>query len=236
MQTNEAAVLDSDAVVESALAAEQESANDASDARSEAEISHVGETEAARQASGETEAARQASGDTDVAVDRSPASERRRLEEQLDALKRREAELRRALALADHPALADAVRLLEGRAYAITRVDAKLAQGLSKSEERRVETVEKKLSAARSKREELDVQIAELERERAQLGVERTESFRTERRDAMIQLIAELNAHDDAFRGAGVEVATMLPQIGEWMPEIRALAAELASRRFAPQA
>jgi len=224
MQTTEAAVLDSDAVVKSALGAEQESANDASDARSETEISHVGETEAARQASGETEAV----------VDRSPVSERRRLEEQLEALKRREAELRRALALADHPVLADAVRLLEGRAFAITRVDAKLAQGLSKSEERRVETVEKKLTAARSKREELDLQIAELERELAQLGVERTASFRAERRDAMIQLIAELNAHDDAFRAAGVEVATMLPQIGEWMPEIRALAAELASRRFAP--
>jgi hypothetical protein len=61
--------------------------------------------------------------------------DRRRLEEQLEALKRRESELRRALAIADHPELAEAIRELEGRAYAISRVEAKLAQGLTKAEE-----------------------------------------------------------------------------------------------------
>ena len=167
-------------------------------------------------------------------AEKSGVTDRRRLEEQLEALKRREGELRRALALADHPALADAVRLLEGRAYAVTRVDVKLAQGLSKSEERRVETLEKKLVGARAKRDELDLQIAELERELLHLGAERTAAFRAERRDALVQLIAELNTQDDAFRAAGVEVGVLIPQVGEWMPEIRALAAELASRRFAP--
>lgn len=182
------------------------------------------------ESAGETSAV-EASADASEA---SGANERRRLEEQLEALKRREVELRRALALADHPALADAVRLLEGRMYSVGRADAKLATGLSKSELRRVDTLEKKLSSARVRREELDQQVAELERELSQLGVERIEAFRAERRDALVQLIAELNRHDDAFRAAGVEVFALLPLLGELMPEIRALAAELASRRFAP--
>ena len=71
--------------------------------------------------------------------------DRRKLEEQLESLKRKEFELRRALTIADHPVLADAIRELEGRAYAVARAEGKLAQGLSKAEERRRDTLEKKL-------------------------------------------------------------------------------------------
>src|SRR4051812_32573929 len=110
-----------------------------------------------------------------------PRAERRRLEEQLNALKRREAELRRALAIADHPELADAVRALDGATYAVTRIEAKMAQGLSKSEEKRRETVEKKLAQAEEKRAELDSQIAEFRAELNTLGEERVRTFESER-------------------------------------------------------
>src|SRR4051812_26892018 len=54
----------------------------------------------------------------------SPQTGRKRLAEQLEALKRKEAELRRALAVADHPELAEAIRSIEGRAFALSRADA----------------------------------------------------------------------------------------------------------------
>src|SRR4051812_20300377 len=113
-----------------------------------------------------------------------PRAERRRLEEQLNALKRREAELRRALAIADHPELADAVRALDGATYSVTRIETKMAQGLSKSEEKRRETVEKKLAQAQEKRAELDTQIADFRAELSALGEERTRAFELERREA----------------------------------------------------
>src|SRR6187402_2004414 len=63
-------------------------------------------------------------------------SDRKRLAEQLHALKRKEFELRRALAAAEHPELAESIRLIEGRAFAVSRVEAKLAEGFSKAEAR----------------------------------------------------------------------------------------------------
>ncbi len=157
--------------------------------------------------------------------------DRKRLEEQLDALKRREGELRRALAIADHPELADAVRLLEGAAYAVSRVENKMAQGLSKSEEKRRETVEKKLTQAQEKRTELDAQITEFEAELRKLGEERTEAFEAERRDALIQLIASLNSHDGAFAEAGIDPSSLVPDLARLMPEVRTLAEELVQAR-----
>src|SRR5262245_33363436 len=42
----------------------------------------------------------------------SPKNDRKRLSEQLEALRRKEAELLRALAITDHPDLADAIRTI----------------------------------------------------------------------------------------------------------------------------
>ncbi len=159
--------------------------------------------------------------------------DRKRLEEQLDALKRREGELRRALAIADHPELTDAVRLLEGAAYAVSRVENKMAQGLSKSEEKRRETTGKKLAQALEKRAELDAQIAEFEAELRKLGEERTAAFEAERREAMVQLISSLNTHNDAFAAAGIDPASLVPDLARLMPEVRSLAEELVRARDA---
>lgn len=160
-----------------------------------------------------------------------PRAERRRLEEQLSALKRREAELRRALAIADHPELADAVRALDGATYAVTRVEAKMAQGLSKSEEKRRETVEKKLAQAEEKRVELDTQIAEFRAELNALGEERVKAFEAERREGLMGLIASLNTHHAAFEAAGVEPSSLVPDIARLMPEVSALAEALVQAR-----
>lgn len=158
----------------------------------------------------------------------SPAVDKRRLEEQLEALKRRELELRRAIAVADHPELADAIRLLEGRLYSLTRAEAKLSQGLSKSEERRKETLEKKVAALCEKRAELDAQIGELEGELHGLTLARTASLEKERDQALEALVATLGEHAGALSAKGLDVAVLVPEIGERMPQIRATAERLA--------
>jgi hypothetical protein len=160
-----------------------------------------------------------------------PAVDKKRLEEQLGALKRKELELRRALAIADHPELADAIRLLDGRAYALTRVEGKIALGLSKSEERRKETLDKKLAVLNEKRSELDVQIAELAAERALLVTARAEALEGERLRALHELVAVLGQHSAALAAAGLDVAELVPEIGQRMLEIRAAAEALVAAR-----
>ncbi|HEX6244544.1 MAG TPA: hypothetical protein VFZ61_26680, partial [Polyangiales bacterium] len=156
--------------------------------------------------------------------------DRKRLEEQLLALKRKELELRRALAIADHPELAEAIRRLDGRAYALARVDAKIAQGLSKAEDRRKEGLEKKLAGLREKRAELDRQIAELETDHARLVHERDLALEAERRAALQDLVLTLGEHSAALAAAGLDVAELVPEIGQRMPEIRAMAEQLAAQ------
>jgi chromosome segregation ATPase len=156
-----------------------------------------------------------------------PSVDKRRLEQQLEALKRRELELRRTLAVADHPTLADAIRLLDGRAYALTRIEAKLAQGLSKSEERRKETLEKKLGALRAKAAELDGQIAELNAELESLVHARVAALEAERRTALHELVACLGEHAAALAAAGLDAADLVPEIGQRMAEIRSAAQDL---------
>lgn len=160
-----------------------------------------------------------------------PDAERRRIREQLEALERKQAELRRALAIADHPDLGDAIRAIEGRVYAVTRAEAKMAEGLSKSEERRRETLEKKLATSRSKLDELTKQITELERELHELGAARTEAFEAERRDAIEKLMSVLSAHGAEFETAGLELTSLVPELARLMPEVRALAEDIVARR-----
>ncbi len=166
----------------------------------------------------------------DRTVELDPEAERRRIREQLEALERKQAELRRALAIADHPELSDAIRAIEGRVYAVTRVEAKMAQGLSKSEERRRETLEKKLSVSRGKLEELHQQITELERELHTLGTLRTEAFEAERRDAIEQLMSTLSTHGAAFETAGLELTALVPELARYMSEVHSVAEEIVTR------
>ncbi len=153
--------------------------------------------------------------------------DRRRLEGQLEALKRKESELRRALAIADHPGVADAVRLLEGRVYSVASIEAKMAQGLSKTAARRLETVQKKLVSLREKRAELDVQINQLDAEAYQLS-ERTSAFEAERNEALQNLMTTLSTHEDALRQAGLDASLLVPELARLMPEVIALAQRLA--------
>lgn len=157
--------------------------------------------------------------------------DRKKLEEQLEALKRKEAELRRALTLADHPALLESVRQLEGRAYAVARVDAKLEKGPSKAEARRREAVAKKLASLEDKRRELDAQIEQLHAELAALGADRAQQHERERREALEQLMVAIGEHEPAFREAGLEVAQMVPDVARLLPEIEKLAETLVASR-----
>jgi chromosome segregation ATPase len=163
-----------------------------------------------------------------VDADAQPAeptpTDRKRLEEQLDALKRKELELRRALAVADHPELRDAIRAIEGRAWAVARAEEKIAQGLSKSEARRREGVTKKLGTLRDKRAELDAQITTLETELEGLGTERLAGFEEERRLALQQLLLALGTHDAELRAAGLEADALIPDISRWLPELDTIA------------
>ncbi|MET0390398.1 MAG: hypothetical protein ABW321_30780 [Polyangiales bacterium] len=160
---------------------------------------------------------------------KSGPADRKRLAEQLDALKRKESELRRALVVADHPELGDAVRAIQGRAYAVTRAEEQLAQGLSKSEARRRETIDKKLTSLREKRAELDTQITALEQEQESLGTDRLSTFQSERRQALEQLLIALGLHEPALQAVGVESSSLIPELSRWLPEIETIARELTA-------
>ena len=169
------------------------------------------------------------------AAEAAPASgdrlDRKRLEEQLSALKRKELELRRAIAIADHPELAEAIRCLEGRAFALTRVETKIAQGLSKAEDRRKEALEKKLAVLRDKRNELDAQIAELELELDSLVRERERALQAEQHAALHDLVMTMGEHASALAAAGLDAGELVPEIAQHMAQIRALAEELVAAR-----
>jgi hypothetical protein len=160
-----------------------------------------------------------------------PKNDRKRLAEQLDALKKKEAELLRALAITDHPDLADAIRTIEARVYCVARADAKLAQGLSKSEARRQEVLSKKLTALREKRTELDTQITALEAESEELGAARLTDFQRERQDALQDLMVALATHDTALDAAGLSVQSLLPELTGLMPELEAIARSVSQPR-----
>lgn len=156
----------------------------------------------------------------------STQSERKRLAEQLDALKRKELELRRALVMADHPELVGAIRAIEARALAVSRAEAKLAQGFSKSEARRREVIDKKLVALRDKRAELDAQIVAFESELGGLGTERLSTFESERNQALEQLVIALGTHVAALSAAGLDAVGLIPEIAGWLTEIEAISAQ----------
>jgi chromosome segregation ATPase len=173
------------------------------------------------------ESAANANAETTETPEETAQSERKRLELQLDALKRKESEIRRALAVADHPELAEAIRVIEGRAYALAKADAKLAQGLSKGEARRREAIEKKLGTLREKRSEIDSQITELETEFHGLGTERLAGFEAERREALEQLLIAVASNDAALSAAGLEAEQLVPDLARWLPEVEGLAKQL---------
>ncbi len=182
-----------------------------------------------------------AEGDDDAELPPPPERElekldRKKLEEQLEALKRKEAELRRALTLADHPELLESVRQLEGRAYAVARVDAKLEKGPSKAEARRREAVTKKLGALEDKRRELDTQIEQLHAELTALGADRAAQHEQDRREALEQLLVTIGEHEPTFREAGLEIAQMVPDVAKLLPEIEKLAETLVGAKTTPPA
>ena len=72
------------------------------------------ETAPAEMAPAETASVEMGGSETAAQAVEAREPDRKKIEEQLGALKRKEAELRRALAIADHPALAEAIRALEG--------------------------------------------------------------------------------------------------------------------------
>jgi len=166
--------------------------------------------------------------DASLCPEATTQSDRKRLAEQLSALKRKEFELRRALAAADHPELADAIRLIEARAFVVARAETKLAQGFSKTEARRREVIEKKLGSLRDKRAELDTQIGTLETELSGLGSDRLATFGQERRQALEQLLIVLGTHETALRDAGLDPASLVPEIEGWLPELEALASKVS--------
>ncbi len=150
-------------------------------------------------------------------------TDRERIQHQLQQLKQRESELRRELAIAEHPDLADAIRQIEGRAYGVGRVEAKMAEGLSKSELRKKETLEKKLLSAMEKRVELDQQIEALEAELAPLGEARTLAFQKERGEALLRLAGLLDEHAEAIASAKLDLDALIPALPAWREEIETL-------------
>ncbi len=155
---------------------------------------------------------------------RSPATDRDRLEAQLRELQRKEAELRRAIAISDHPELADAIREVEGRAFRVARVEQRLAAPLSKGELKRRDQLAGRLDKARARRAELDEEIAKLELEIEPLGEARLVALRGEREAALLALLVVMNRHADAFTDAKLAEVDLVPELARWLPDLRAMA------------
>ena len=198
---------------EEALASEAQSPSDESVALEAAEL-EVPETH------GDEREAPEKSGVGDIIAP--PAREK--IEAQLRDLQRKEAELRRALAVADHPDLGDAIREVEGRAFGVTRAEQKLADPLSKSESKRRDTLEAKLAKAKTKRDDIELEIMRLEEELAPLGEARLAMLREAREEALLKLLAAMNRHADAFAAADLDEVALVPDLARWLPELRALA------------
>jgi hypothetical protein len=156
-----------------------------------------------------------------------PPDEKKRLEKQLDALKRKESELRRALLVAERPELAEAIRTIQGHAYSVQRAEDKASHGLSKAEVRRRDTLDKKLTGLREKRTELDKQIEALEAEHNTLGAEQAAASQVERRQALGQLLRSLSMNAAAFTDAGIDAQSVVPELARLMPELEGFAREL---------
>jgi hypothetical protein len=169
------------------------------------------------------EAGTETSTESHVGLIAAPMSERERIQSQLEQLKQRESELRRELAIAEHPDLADAIRQIEGRAYGVRRVEAKIAQGLSKSEQRKKETLEKKLATALERRAEMDAQITALEAELLPLGQGRVTAFETERVEALLRLAALLEEHEAKVAAANLDLTSLVPSLAGWSDDLAAL-------------
>jgi hypothetical protein len=102
---------------------------------------------------------------------------------------------------------------------------------LSKSEARRQEVLTKKLTTLREKRSELDTQITALEAESKELGSSRLSDFERERQDALQELMVALATHDPALDAAGLDVRSLLPELGTLMPELEAVARTVSGPR-----
>jgi chromosome segregation ATPase len=160
----------------------------------------------------------------------SPEDERKRLEKQLDALKRKESELRRALLLSEKPELAEAIRTIQGHAYSVQRAEEKASHGLSKAEVRRRDAIGKKLSSLNDKRAELDRQIEALETEQRSLGSEELAASANERRQALQQLMVALTTHNAALQAAGVDPQDVVPELARLLPEVEAFAHSVSAQ------
>jgi len=156
--------------------------------------------------------------------------ERQRIERQLRQLKRKEAELRRALIVADHPQLSQPILEVDGRVYAVQQAADRLDSPLTKSEAKKQERLGKKLASLQTKRAALDASIAELETELAQLGEERLASLTADRDAALQKLFVVMGQHAATFDAAGIQVGAVVPDLERWLPAIRAMAEEHAQR------
>lgn len=168
------------------------------------------------------------------------ASERRRLEAELAAIEKKREELGRALVVNAHPELADPIRVLTGRLYAVARVEERMREPLSKAEVRKVESLGKKRESLLAKRAELDAKRAEIEseigtvdHELAQLGEERTKGFERERGEALEQLVVSLAQLGPSFDAAGVDPVRLVDGLAQRMPDVKSTAEQLTSRATA---
>lgn len=166
-----------------------------------------------------------------------PTTERRRLEAELAAIEKKREELARALVVNAHPELADPIRMLTGRLYAVTRIEERMREPLSKAEVRKVESLGKKRESLVAKRAELDAkragleaEMTEIDRELAQLGEQRTQGFERERTEALEQLVVTLAQLGPVFEAAGADPVQLVAGLGPRLPEVQLAAEELATR------
>jgi hypothetical protein len=182
--------------------------------------------------------------DAEAAASASPlddaAAERRRLEAELAAIERRREEVARALIVNAHPELADPIRVLTGRLYAVARVEERMREPLSKGEVRKLESLGTKRESLHLRRAELDAKRAEVEaeiatvdHELAQLGELRTKGFERDRGAALEQLVVSLVQLGPTFDAAGVDPANLVDGLAVRMSDVKATAEALASRASA---
>lgn len=150
--------------------------------------------------------------------------DRDRIVRQLEQLKRREAELRRALIVADHPALDAPIREVDGRVYGVHMASERLDAPLTKGEQKKIERIEKKLETAKAKRAELDLAIEELGGELRALREDRRATLEGQRDEALSNLLTTLAEHAPTFEAVGMQISEVIPELEPLLPKLREMA------------
>jgi len=140
-----------------------------------------------------------------------PLLDRQRLEQELRAVRRKELELMRAIVVADHPQLGEALTVLETHMQRVVSAQQQLAEGLSESDRRRHAELTELMNGLKQQRADLNLEIEAHECELRALGEERSQRLQFAEREALHALATAHQEHERSLLSAGANLEVLLP-------------------------